>query len=85
MDKSEQVLVAMGALVFMVALKEGWLPYLRAWVTSSVGGPGINTLTDAGKAAGNTEISGANSQGVANAWSSQSLQVLGGNPITNTR
>lgn len=50
MDRSEQVLVAMGALVFMVALKEGWLPFLRAWVTTGVGGPGINTLTTAGNA-----------------------------------
>lgn len=58
MDKSEQVIVAMGALVFMVALKEGWLPYLRAWVTSSVGGPGVNTLTDAGKAAGSVTTTG---------------------------
>lgn len=58
----DTVLISMSVLALMVALNNEWLAFFKAWVTASVGGPGFSTLTDAGKAAGNPNLSDVNSQ-----------------------
>lgn len=44
---NDTVLVSMGVLAFLVALNDSWLAYLKGWVTASVGGPGLSTLSNA--------------------------------------
>lgn len=79
----DSVVVAMGLLAFVVALEKGWLTYLRGWVSASVGGPGINTLTDAGVSASNPSL-GGNPQSVTNNQSPQASATNPANGVGNS-